>query len=163
MNILDCKIKLPTRGFWRGHSFYYDVLQCYEKLPEKSPRFYEQILSMPIWFNKYLNTSFDESISKAGFNYVKDIFPSGRLINLNNLQYTTLNFLQKQQINTIAKNVPKYWQNCINEKSLKCTVINPLQTINVNGYDQQLRKLDSKFVYGILINEKIQLPVGMLH
>ena len=30
-------------------------------------------------------------------------------------------------------------------------------------YDQQLRKLDSKFVYGILINDKIQLPVGMLH
>ena len=58
---------------------------------------------MPIWFNRYLNTSFDESISKASFNYVKDIFPSGSLINLNNLQYITLNFLQKQQINTIER------------------------------------------------------------
>ena len=34
------------------------------------PRSMEHILSIPLWFNMHLNTTFEEEISKAGFNNV---------------------------------------------------------------------------------------------
>ena len=40
----------------------------------------DNILSMPIWFNHQLNTKFDEVISQAGFNFMKDSFPKNQLI-----------------------------------------------------------------------------------
>ena len=41
----------------------------------------ESILSIPIWFNKILNTKFDPEISQAGLNYFKDLFPENRPVN----------------------------------------------------------------------------------
>ena len=38
----------------------------------------DNIISIPIWFNRTLKTKFDIEISKAGFNFVKDLFPENQ-------------------------------------------------------------------------------------
>ena len=163
MSILDCKIKVPRRGLWKGHSFYYDIMKSYEKLLENVPRSVEQIFSMPLWFNRFLNTKFDEDISKAGYNYVKDMFPGGTLIELKNLVDQRLRPNKKHKLITIIQSFPKYLLNCISKEEPKCTVIYPFQTINVNGSDQQMKYMNSKVIYQILIRDKIKLPTGMLN
>ena len=72
MSVLDCKFKVPRKVLWKGHSFYYEVLKSFEKLIDSQPRSVEQILSMPLWFNRFLGTSFNEDMSKAGFNFIKN-------------------------------------------------------------------------------------------
>ena len=46
----------------------------------------EDILSLPIWFNRILKSQFDPELSQAGFNYIKDLFPENQsLENFNGL------------------------------------------------------------------------------
>ena len=90
LNILDCKLKIPRQTQWRGHPFYYEALKMFEMVCQKSPTSLEHILSIPIWYNVSLNTQFDVELSRAGFNFVKDLFPSTQLIGLDDPSVTTL-------------------------------------------------------------------------
>ena len=74
LNILDCKFKLPNRSQWKGHPFYLDILVTYNKLIEHNPKRFESVMSIPLWHNKILGTSFDSQLSKEGYNYVSDLF-----------------------------------------------------------------------------------------
>ena len=118
---------------------------------------------MPLWFNRFLNTKFDESLSKAGYNYVKDVFPGGSIINAENFVDQTLRPLKNRKLISIIENFPKYLLNCVNKEEIKCTVIYPFQTINVNGSDNQMQNINSQLIYKTLIKDKIKLPVGMLN
>ena len=118
---------------------------------------------MPLWFNRFLSTSFDENISIAGYNYVKDLFPEGKFIDVNTIRDQNLNLLEKHKLISIVRNVPRHWLDCISKENVKCTVIYPFQTINVNGYDKLLKCLDSNIIYNILISEKTRILVGMLN
>ena len=82
MSIIDCKLKIPRQNNWKGHPFYYEILKTVEKISNVIPTSIENILSIPIWFNKYLATKFDVELSRAGFNFVKDLFPGTSLITL---------------------------------------------------------------------------------
>ena len=156
-------MKIPSKTLWRGHDFYYDVLKCFEKLLDNQPKSVEQIFSMPLWFNRFLCTSFDEQLSCAGYNFVKDLFPGGKLMNVNVIRDQNLNLLEKHKLISITRCVPRHWLDCINKQHVNCTVIHPFQTINVNGSDKLLKNLDSNIIYNILISEKITIPVGMLN
>ena len=84
LNILDCKIKIPRICNYKGHPFYYRLLKTSETLFQNSCLNMEDLISVPIWFNASLKTKFDTEISKAGFNFVKDLFPENQpLINFN--------------------------------------------------------------------------------
>ena len=99
---------------------------------ENVPKSVEQIFPMPLWFNRFINTKFDEDISKAGYNYVKDIFPGGTIIEVNNFVVQGLRPNKKRKLISIIQSFPKYLLNCITKQDIKCTVIYPFQTINVN-------------------------------
>ena len=71
INILDCKVKVPRKGKWNGHPFYYEVLKTYEKISENICKSVENIVSIPIWFNSHLKTKFDDDISQAGLKVFK--------------------------------------------------------------------------------------------
>ena len=81
INILHCKFKVPRRNAWNGHPFYYEILKSFDNLISQLPISAENILSIPIWYNRVLNIKFDSEISRAGFNYLKDIF-TGQLLDL---------------------------------------------------------------------------------
>ena len=82
INILHCKFKVPRRNAWNGHPFYYEILKSFDKLISQLPISAENILSIPIWYNRVLNIKFGSEISGAGFNYMKYIFPEGQLLDL---------------------------------------------------------------------------------
>ena len=69
LNILECKTSIPRLINWTGHPFYFKILKSFEKITSHLPKCYENILSIPLWFNKHLKTKFDVDISRAGFNF----------------------------------------------------------------------------------------------
>ena len=123
MNILDCKLKIPRKTLWQGHGFYYEVLKGFEKLLDSLPRSVEQLLSMPLWFNKFMDTSFDETISKAGYNYIKDLFPLGKLLEINTIETFNLNLLEKHKLITLVRKVPRPCSDYIHSQVSKDIVI----------------------------------------
>ena len=73
LNILDSKLNI-TKNNWKVHPFYFNIIKSVENLICKLPKSYENILSMQIWSNKHLQTKFDVDISRAGFNFLKDLW-----------------------------------------------------------------------------------------
>ena len=98
LNILDCKFKLPRRINWRGHPLYYELLKILQNQNQKMPANVENMLSIPIWYNAELNTKFDVELSKAGFNFIKDLFPNTELLSLNEPIVTQLRPVKRRQL-----------------------------------------------------------------
>ena len=159
LNILDCKIKLPRFGYFKGHPFYYKLLKTSEILFEKDCAKIENFLSIPIWFNRTLKTKFDKEISNAGFNFIKDIFPENQQI----VQFNGLRNIKIRKLKNIRDKIPQIWQNAIvNSRSSFITVI-PDQIINLQGNDYNFKDVTSKQIYQQLIEKKVRPPAGLLH
>ena len=162
LNLLDCKIKIPRQINWRGHPFYYDALKTFEMVTREIPTCLESILSIPIWFNEYLNTKFDVELSRAGFNFVKDLFPNTQLIDLNNPNLIQLRATKRRHLIRIILKIPELWGDKIEQSPVKNVTILPYQTVNLNGLDVMLKSLNSGTIYSILIKNKTRLPRGLL-
>ena len=129
LNILDCRYKLPRKINYKGHPFYYSVLKTMEKLSENVCKQHENILSIPIWYNRFLKTQFDVEISLAGFNFLKDLFSYGQLCdNLGNLTNYKV-----RKLRNLSKNIPAEWVNVIQNTANYCVTIQPNPLINLHG------------------------------
>ena len=96
--VCNCYFKLSRKNRWPGHPYYYDRLYSIQKLLADLPEDINDILSTPIWFNKFFGTKFDCEISKAGFNYIKDIVFNGKAINLCYLSHVRLKTVKKSSL-----------------------------------------------------------------
>ena len=103
LNILDCRIKMPRKVQWKGHPFYYEILKTFEKISENICKNAENILSIPIWFNRHLKTQFDTEVSQAGFNFVKDLFSNKKLAIEN---YKTLRKNKIRKLTNMINKIP---------------------------------------------------------
>ena len=159
LNILNCKFKLPRMGQYNGHQFYYKILKTAETLFENKLTHIENIFSVPIWFNRFLNTKFDAEISNAGFNFIKDLFPENKpLIHFNGLRNVKI-----RKLRNIKDKIPQVWQDkIINTSSCFITVI-PQQKINLHGNDNFFKETTSVQIYKKLIEKKIRPPAGLVH
>ena len=72
--VSQCSFKLPNKSKWRGHPFYYQCLDTIQKVNNKMPDTINEILSLPLWHNKFIKSYFDCDLSRKGFNCIKDIF-----------------------------------------------------------------------------------------
>ena len=159
LNILDCKINMPRNTNWKGHPFYFEIFKSFHKIIAELPLSVENIISMPIWFNKHLKTKFDADISNAGFNFLKDFFPECHSIDLNrNRSGLTLQKTRKMQ-RIIAK-IPQEWVNSIENSEVICTVVSPHHVVNLNGQDCFVQHLGSHQIYKMLISKLIKPPIG---
>ena len=104
MNILNCLIKVPRKANYKGHPFYYSALKTYEIVSEECCQKFENLISVPIWFNRILKTKFDAEISNAGFNFLKDLFPE-------NLPLENFNGLRNVKIRKLRNILNKIPQN----------------------------------------------------
>ena len=160
INILHCKFKVPRRNAWNGHPFYYEILKSFDKLISQLPISAENILSIPIWYNRVLNIKFDSEISRAGFNYLKDIFPEGQLLDLvQNRPQLMQNKIRK--IQGILNKIPDNWLNCIESSRVMNTVINPRQVVSCDNTDSYLQNLSSGAIYKILISKLVKMPIDV--
>ena len=160
LNVLDCKLNAPRKNNWRGHPFYFEILKSFEKVICKLPQSYENILSIPLWYNKHLKTKFDVDISRAGFNSLKDLYPNGQMVDLN-INSRGLSVHKIRKINKLFENMPEGWVNCITNFSVRPTVLTPSQVVNYCGADHYLQQLGTDRVYNILISKMIKVPTGV--
>ena len=150
LHILDCKFKLPRIASYRGHPFYYKILKTYENLIDKKCSEIQNIISMPIWFNRTLKTKFDPEISAAGFNYVKDLFPENKPLTF----FYGLRNTKIRKLKNVMDKIPQSWQEKIlNSDSSFITVI-PHQIVNLRGRDSFLKNTSSHQIYQELISTK---------
>ena len=162
VSIIDCKLKIPRQKNWKGHPFYYEILKTFEKISCETPTSIEDILSIPIWYNKFLKTKFDVELSRAGFNFVRDLFPGTLLISLENVNVTVLSAVKRRLLISIILEIPECWGNGIEDSPVINVTVSPRQTIHLNGYDSTLLSLSSSQVYSELIKSKTRLPTGLL-
>jgi hypothetical protein len=163
LSILDCKFKVPRKASWRGHPYHYEILKSLESLTEQLPKLTENILSIPIWYNRFLNTKFNIKASKAGFNYLRDLFIDGLPLaqdQINNLNLAPV--LSRSLVNIISK-IPDCIKNQIGRALPKHFTVFPFQTINFHGTDHTLIKMDSKAIYNNLSYPKVKMPKGLLN
>ena len=159
LNILNCKINVPRKNSWKGHPFYFELLKSFEKIISQVPQSYENLISVPIWFNRHLKTKFDVDISRAGFNFLKDLYPNGQLVNLNhNRQGLLPSKLRK--LEKIIENIPDDWINCI-LSNVRPTVILPCQTVHYCETDYYVQLLGTERMYKMLILNTIRVPAGV--
>ena len=156
LGILDCPFKLPRQNQYRGHPFYYSILKDYEKILEKGCQELENVLSMPIWYNRYLGTKFDPEISNAGFNFMKDLFPNNQQIQ----DYGELSGYKCRKIRTILDRMPIDWKNKIQNSERCFLTVHPVLKIKCQGRVTPIKCLRGDQVYGLLIADKTKLPVG---
>ena len=158
INVLDCKYKLPRKAQYKGHPFYYPILKNLERVADKTCTSTENILSIPIWFNKQLKTHFDTEISRAGFNFVKDIFPYNQPLQ----HFHGLSNVKIRTLRSIVNKIPRDWTDKIRQ-SIDCFVtVNPHQTVNLHGTDTFLNSLNGRQIYSFFIANKTRLPTGLL-
>ena len=159
LNILNCRFKLPKKSKWKGHPFYYEALVNYELLLENFPKSYESIMSIPLWFNKELNTRFDASLSKLGFNYIIDLFNYTE----DRVCHEPSEIFLRNKVAHLKNILDPRIKRIVIENSMKTVIIHPFQTISVRNQDRTLSKLESRNIYDILIANKIRLPRGFLN
>ena len=163
LNILDCKIKVPRKALWKGHPFYFEILKTFEKSLEQWPKSPENILSLPIWYNKLLGTKFHLQLSKAGYNYLRDLYVDGELLALGQICDNKLTPVIRSSLVSVINAIPPCIKNVISRNVSKMTAIFPFQTINYNGNDHNLMYMDSKEIYSVLIYQKVKMPRGLLN
>ena len=119
----------------------------------------KNLISIPIWFNVILKTKFDIKISKAGFNFVKDLFPENQQVT----KFNGLRNVKIRKLRNIVDKIPQVWRDKIeNTRNIFTTVI-PHQKINLQKNDQFFRDIKSKKIYQKLIEKKIRPPIGLSH
>ena len=163
VNILDCKIKVPRKLLWDGHPYYYPILKSFEKCLEQLPKSLENILSMPIWYNNILGTKFESKVSKAGYNYLRDLYVDGQPITQRHLENHALSPLVHLSLVSIINKIPPFVKNILSRNESKTTVILPFQSICYKEDDWLLMHMKSTAFYNVLIYKQVKLPRGLLH
>ena len=159
LHIVNCLLKIPRKAKFTGHPFYYDTLKTYEKLSQEFSMDLENILSTPIWFNRILNSKFDQEISEAGFNYLKDLFPENQFVE----NFNGLRNIKIRKIRSFLGKVPQTWLQKIVHVPAKHMAVIPRQIVNLQGQSQFLECISSNKVYDLLIKEKFKPPTGLRH
>ena len=137
LNVLDCKFKLPRKNKWKGHPYYFELLSTMEKLQEEYPSDIEALMSIPIWYNKMLGTQFCTTLSKVGFNFLRDIhyFMQQKPENVNKKT-------AKELIKLHSK-IDPWLKRQLDKANNKQVVIQPLQGIKVNNVYKALHQMRS--------------------
>ena len=162
LNILDCKFKVPRKALWKGHPFYYDIIQSYGKCLEDYPTSLENILSVPLWYNKVLGTKLNIKLSRAGFNFLRDLYIEGEMLTQEQFNRNLTPMVTRSLVNLLNK-IPPLIHNTISRSQQKPVVIFPMQTIKHKGVDHKLTHMDAKAIYSKLIYQKVKMPRGLLN
>ena len=79
------------------------------------PKDVNDFLSTPLWFNKFLGTTFDCTLSKLGFNIFKDIMPEGKILTLNSINNLNISKQKQNILLKISQSIPSYNKKIIEE------------------------------------------------
>ena len=144
---------------YTGHPYYYKILKTYEQLSEKRAcSTIQNIISIPIWFNRHLNSKIDTEISHAGFNFLKDLLPYHQPLD----NYNGLRNMKVRKLRNILELIPQVWLDKVRQSNEFYTTVIPHQTVNLKGCDLYLQKVSADQIYSFLITNKTRPPTGLL-
>ena len=158
LNILNCLVRIPRKANYNGHPFYYSALKTYEHISEEGCLKMENLISIPIWFNRIIKTKFDCQISQAGFNFLKDLFPE-------NIQVNNFNGLGNgkiRKLRNIINKIPQIWKEKIVSSEYRFITVITDQVINIDSQEVYIKNIKPKQIYNQLIQYKIKTPTGIL-
>ena len=161
VNILQCYFKLPSRRKWEGHPFYYEGLLAIQNISIKLPDSIHDLLSTPLWHNKFLNTKFDCELSRTGFNFIKDIIIEGNIMNPTYLRKFDISIWKKNLILKICNKLPPNLKQILSDNHQLSSVPYPRLAFDNDNSLFFLDSCKSKDIYNVLISKKVKLPVGM--
>ena len=92
----------------------------------------ESILSLPIWFNRTLQTKFDPEISMAGFNNIQDLYPE----NQPTANFNGLRNIKIRKLRTLQNKIPQGWLDKIIQVPVQQLAIIPRLKVNLGGQSQ---------------------------
>ena len=96
---------------------------------------------------------------KAGFNFIKDMFPNNEIVNLN---YYNLRNNKSRKLQGIVNGIPAVWRDTVIQSRIYNTPVFPHQTVHLHNKDVYFNSLRADTIYRILIDSKIRLPAGVL-
>ena len=153
-------IKLPRKASYEGHPFYYSILKTYESISENFFITIENVIFTPIWFNKILRTKFDSEISRAGFNFIKDLFTNNQTLidNFNGLRNAKI-----RKLRNILNKIPQVWQDRVAQSDDMYITVIPYPSVKLDGHTTYLNKVTADKIYQFLISTQTRPPTGLLH
>ena len=160
--ITQCFFKPPRRKNWNGHPFYLQSLETLISLTREMPKSIHELLSTPLWYNRFLKTSFDCELSRNGINYVRDIVSEGVIVNLAKLDVNKFPKRKQNMLTRIKDRFPEVLKDLISSFPGINTIVCPELLISRGGSEIRVKNLKSCQIYDILIGDKIRLPTGIL-
>ena len=91
----------------------------------------ENLISIPIWFNRILKTKFDCEISQAGFNFLKDLFPENIPVN----NFNGLGNVKIRKLRNIINKIPQIWREKIVSSEYRFITVITDQVINIDSQE----------------------------
>ena len=153
---------MPKQIKWSGHPFYLYGLQTLNSLTRELPESVHELLSVPLWYNRFFKTSFDCELSRKGFNYVRDIVSGGEIANLKTREINRLPKRKKNVLTRIKESFPEAQKNVILSYPDLETVVFPELLVSRGESLVRISRTDSRMIYDCLISDKARLPVGIL-
>ena len=129
--VTQCRFKLPRKNKWKGHPFYYDSLDTIQKINGDFPNNIHELISTPIWFNKYLNTRFDCDLARKGFIFVKDIISEGEVLNSVSVQSLNISKKIKNKIIKMCEMLPLNFKTLLFKNKNLVTVPFPQTSLKI--------------------------------
>ena len=153
--ITKCYFKLPRKNKWKGHPFYFESLNTIQKVNTELPGNFYDLISTPIWYNKFLNTRFDCDLVKKGFIFIKDIVTKGEVLNSESIKNLNISNKFKKKILKICEKLPLNSKNILFENRNLTSIPFPQTTLKIGQINKYLKDLSSKTFYNLLIKNKI--------
>ena len=156
-DIIACNFEIPKQLF--GNRFYHGALKTLCNVSKHEPQNEFELYSMPIWYNKSLQTTFYKNLFDKGFSLMKDLFPENNLINQNYLDSRLdLDIHEKNVLLSIRNAIPRKWVDL----AMTSQIITPIRFLKLNLKNGCINifNCENKQIYLSLIETKIQVPIG---
>ena len=115
-------------------------------------------MSIPLWFNRMLGTTFDPQLSRLVFNYIADLFYNKERVK----EKISRDIIINTKLVNLKNKLDSRTNSVITENLNKVSIIYPYQKIRIKNHDKIVNKMDSKELYQILISQKVRVPKGLL-
>ena len=127
-----------------------------QNLSESLPTTFYELMSTPIWHNRFLGTKFNCELSGIGFNFVRDIVSEGKIITKDHFSIQNLKYSNKRQLDKIGNTLDNRAMNLIEINSDLNYAINPASTsIMLKESPKCILELKAHDIYNKLIEKKL--------
>ena len=129
----------------------------------EQPRSWEEVSSIPLWFNKCLKTKFDPEMSRNHFNFVGELFSNNKVVTRGALEQRRINNDVIIKVLAIIEKIPANYIGMAAKYPIENLIVRPDPYLYLNGVVHWTKISKSKLLYKKIIETKVSLPKGLLN